>query len=153
MTDSTELSQDSTIDPSQNAVGTGYRSNRLALWATFVLVVLPTTLMSLVGTVLGLGMGKFWPVLALSSAGWFGVVTLWRLFIGLWRQRPPRSTRVIWAGLTAGCAVSLLLAVSVHDIWSAVFFGWPLLAALYFGNEFSRTYPLVNQRSGSAPTR
>ena len=115
-----------------------------------MLVVLPTTIFAIVGTLFGLawslgGANRHQAVLVLVvlCAGWFGVATLWRLLVGLLRGRPPANARVVWAGLAAGGAASVAMMLSTHAIGAVVLFGWPLIAALHLGNEFSKTHPWV----------
>jgi hypothetical protein len=107
--------------------------NRVALWATCVLVLAPTTLGALVLTLLGLwGMASV-PIVVLLAAGWFGILVLWLLFLGLMQGWPPRHAGVVWAGLASGSLVSLYL---MHfGLWYA---GWPLVAAVHLGGGFIR---------------
>ena len=114
-------------------------------------MVLPTTILAIFGTLFGLagsldGANRL-PhavlMLAVLCAGWFGIATLWRLSIGLLRGRPPANARVVWAGLVAGGAVSVVMIWSTHSIGPVLLFGWPLIAALHLGNEFSKTCPLI----------
>lgn len=133
--------------------------NRLALWSTFLLVVLPTTLASMAASVFGLALmldsvgAPYGPLrerhvagsammLGLLVAGWFGIVTLWRLFVGLLRNAPPVRSRVVWAGLLSGSAASICLVLAMKGGAANLVFAWPLLAALHFGNEFSKTCPM-----------
>jgi hypothetical protein len=135
---------------------------RLALWLTFVLVVLPTTLLSLVFSLFGIAWmtDSLRPstdpmddrhrlaslmALAVLAAGWFGIATLWRLFVLLkrdWRSSRPRE---IWAGLLAGSAVSVVLIVMTPTAVAFVY-AWPLLAVLHFGVEFARHQPVSRLR-------
>ncbi len=141
------------------ALSTRSRLNRIALWCTCILVLVPTTLGTLFCSLMGLGRAlellsrSNWRLnallmLAALCAGWFGVVTLWRLFVGLVRGRPPSNPPAVWMGLMAGSAVSLSFIVAMNDVWAIVIFGWPLLAALHLGTEFSKTYPLTLEHAG-----
>ena len=141
--------------------------NRFALWLTFALVVLPTTLASLVGSIFGLGWvldsvgSSDYPMhdrhlvgtvfaLALLIAGWFGIVTLWRLFVSLIRGLRPIRRPAVWAGLLAGSAASICLIFIVNGGAVSLLFGWPLVAVLHLGNEFSKTYPLEFRDRGTS---
>jgi hypothetical protein len=80
------------------------------------------------------------------SAGWFGLVTLWRLFIGLSSSELPENRPVVWAGLASGCAVDLCLLVDIailggHRFWESSYVAWPMLAALHYGIAFKRMGP------------
>lgn len=85
-------------------------------------------------------------LVAVLGAGWFGIITLWMLFLGLIQDRPPKRPRIVWAGLIAGGMVSLYFIV-----WGGnpgmLMFGWPLIAALHLGNEFSKSYPMAPQEA------
>jgi hypothetical protein len=130
---------------------------RVALWVTLLMVVVPSTVASIGFTALALGqMAKgiekrdfgvalFVPLFV--SAGWFGIVTLWRLFVGLSSNELPRSRSVVWAGLASGCVVDLCLVVDMvamgsgHRLWEASYIAWPMVAALHYGVAFKRVGP------------
>jgi hypothetical protein len=113
--------------------------NRGALWATCVLVLVPTTLAALALTTVGLLALSSGVIYVVLAAGWFGIVVLWQVFIGLMRGRPPKPTHLVWAGLASGSLVSLYLATG--GLW---LFGWPLIAAVHLGTEFSRASNMGN---------
>lgn len=73
-------------------------------------------------------------LLAALTAGWFGLVTLWRLYYCLLHKRTDFNRNVAWAGLAFGCLVSLgLIATTGGTLtFRVVFFDWPLLAAAFF---------------------
>lgn len=117
--------------------------SKFALKTIGIVVLLPTTLVALFWTFLG--------VLALIDsiarpdaaypyrglllapvlvAGWFGLTTLWRLYYCFDAHRPPGNVNVHWAGLLAGCATSIALLLAVPGQLLAA---WPLIAAIYFG--------------------
>jgi len=120
--------------------------NKFALHAVGILVLLPTTLAAAFWSLLGVGFSVaffrtgdhvFASLLLLlaMAAGWFGIVTLWRLYYSFLSDRHPRSNFVvIWAGLACGCVTSLALIATTGGsiLFRVVFFGWPLLAVALF---------------------
>ncbi len=119
--------------------------HQLLLRLIAVAVLLPSTLgagfWSLVGgafLVDALRRGHALPaaaVLALAmAAGWFGLVTLWRLYYRLLRGDPGFSRRTAWLGLACGSAVSAVaMAVTGGALPMRIaLFGWPLLGAAVF---------------------
>lgn len=108
--------------------------NRVALWATCVLVLLPTTLVSLAFTLIVLGGASGVGLYVVLATGWYGIVVLWQLFLGLIHGWLPKHAHVAWLGLASGSLVSLLFMS--HGLWLA---GWPLIAAAHLGAVYIRT--------------
>lgn len=67
--------------------------------------------------------------------GWFGLVTLWRLYYSLLRGDLSLNRRAAWTGLACGSLVSVawIMASGGTVVFRLLFFGWPLLASTYFG--------------------
>ena len=125
--------------------------NIIALRAIALLVLLPSTLVAGFFTFMGLafvaaslGDGEYTTsaviLLAAMVAGWFGLVTAWRLYDGMHRGHPNLSRPTAWAGLACGCVTSVgLIATTGGSIgFRLVFFGWPLLAAAFFAIALKR---------------
>lgn len=138
--------------------------NAVALRAVAILVLLPGTLVSGFGSLLGFAfvadsfrrsdhVAAGAVLLVAMAAGWFGLVTSWRLYYGLLRGRTGFDRRVAWAGLTCGSLVSLGLMVATGGSlnFRIVFFGWPLLAAAFFGIALWRLRPGSPSRPGPLP--
>ena len=117
--------------------------SRFALRAIGIIVLLPTTLVAGFWTLLGVPAlvdaiarpsvvhpYRAWLVAPLLVAGWFGLVTLWRLYYRFEAGRDLGDTRVYRAGLLAGCATSIALLLSMPGQFLAA---WPLIGAVYFG--------------------
>lgn len=79
-------------------------------------------------------------LVAAMTAGWLGLVTLWRLHYRLLRKDLSFNRRVAWLGLACGVAASVgLMAVSsATPLMRALLFGWPLLAAAFFSTVLWR---------------
>ncbi len=120
--------------------------HRLLLRLMAVAVLLPSTLGAGFGSLLGgafvadaLRRGHALPASAAlavaMAAGWFGLVTLWRLYYRLLRGDAGFSRRTAWLGLACGSAVSAgSMAVTGGTLpVRIVLFGWPLLGAAFFG--------------------
>jgi hypothetical protein len=131
-------------------------ARRVALWVTLLLVVVPSTVVSIGFSALALGQmaksienrdfGTALFVPFFLSAGWYGLVTLWRLFIGLSSSELPENRSVVWAGLASGCVVDLCLLVDMATLggprfWEASYLAWPMLAAFHYGIAFKRMRP------------
>jgi len=130
------------------------RTRRVALWATCLLVIVPTTLEALVFSVFAFAWGfdaLFRPgdlelsrragalfTFALLGASWIGTGTLWRLFSGLVHGVLPARPRRVWLGLAAGCVACLVMVLSTPGAIPKAIVGWPLLAALHLGIELRR---------------
>jgi len=119
--------------------------SHFALYVIAILVSLPSTLAAAFWTLLGSGFTSdalrrhdhapaAFALLAAMLAGWFGLVTLWRLHYLLLQGRTDFNRHTAWAGLACGCLVSLaLIAVTGGTlVFRITFFGWPLLGAGYF---------------------
>lgn len=109
-------------------------------------VLLPSTLGAGFWTLQGIGYvvhawsraadTSFACALAIAMAlGWFGLLTLWRLYYSLLRGVLSFSRRTAWAGLVCGSLVSvaLIMASGGTVVFRLSLFGWPLLASAYFG--------------------
>jgi hypothetical protein len=128
---------------------------RVALSIIALLVLLPSTAVSLVCTVFGFaawsdgprgGPYLTWfaaPIVLLC--GWFGLISLWQMYFALSNRRLTASPKLIWLGLACGCASSAALIYSLGGSLSfkVVLFGWPLLAAVPLGVGFARSPHLV----------
>jgi hypothetical protein len=129
---------------------------RVALWITLLLFVVPSTVMSVGFSALALGQmansiehrdfGVALLVPVFLSAGWYGLVTLWRLFFGLSSSKWTGSRSVVWTGLALGCTVDLCLVADMatlgrHGFWEAACVAWPMLAAIHYGIAFRRMQP------------
>ncbi|MHC9084047.1 hypothetical protein ACYX7E_03300 [Luteimonas sp. RIT-PG2_3] len=68
------------------------------------------------------------------AAGWFGLITAWRLYYDFLRGRLTVSRPVAWAGLICGSLASLALIMTTGGAlaFRIVCFGWPLLAVACF---------------------
>ena len=115
-------------------------SLRLVHKAIAVCVLLPTTLVAMFWTLLGVpalfdafdNHGAAGASVGLSLAlvaGWFGLLTLWRLYRNLGAAQFCERQTNYWIGLGAGVGASLYLLMTMPGQWLA---GWPLVAALYF---------------------
>ena len=117
--------------------------SKFALKTIGIVVLLPTTLVALFWTFLGVPAlidsiahpSLVYPYRALVLApvlvaGWFGLITLWRLYYRFDAHRPLGNIKVHWAGLVAGCTASVALLLAMPGQLLAA---WPLIAAIYFG--------------------
>lgn len=123
-------------------------------------VLVPTTLVAAFGSVPVAGLsvdairsGQLeWlaiaPLVALV-AGWFGIVTLWRLYDCLLHGRHGFHRGLAWAGLACGSAVSATLVATGggSTMFRVLFFGWPLLAVAFFVLALLR----LRARPGQSP--
>lgn len=114
-----------------------------ALRVVGILVLMPTTLVAGFWTLLAVpaladamsepSVAYPWRVLwwaTLLLAGWFGLVTTWRLYYRFESGDDVDNTAWHWAGLAAGCATSAALLVTIPGQYLAA---WPLIGAAYFG--------------------
>ena len=124
------------------------KHQRVLLHATALLVVLPTTYLAALGSWVFFSLlysalrGSPYANLsasvmaaAIAFFGCIGVATLWVIYFRLWRGSA-RPGLLIWLGLAAGVASSLLLMfVNMTDSpWpNRLIFGWPLIAAVVYG--------------------
>lgn len=126
-------------------------SNPIALRLVAIIFLIPSTLVVGWGSLLGLafasaglrdaGHAVAAAFLLLAMAlGWFGLVTLWRLYYGLLRGRRDINRQFAWAGLASGVVVSLgLIALTGGALaFRIAFFGCPVPAAAYFSILFWR---------------
>ncbi len=117
-------------------------SSTISLKLVAVLVLVPTTLVAAFWSLLGVPAFvdavihpnpvypyRGWMLGPLLVAGWFGIVTLWRLYHHYVSGRPPGRSAVHWAGLATGCLVSIALLFVVRGQWLSA---WPMVAAVYF---------------------
>jgi hypothetical protein len=115
---------------------------RFLLATLMVLVILPTTIVSVVLTGLYFaalfGQGQMSPTFFLIViGGWVGIVTLWHLYFHFRRHtNPPTQRWRYYVGLIIGSAASLSLSwvvLSPAYPGVAIFFAWPLIAAIAMG--------------------
>ncbi|QEE23097.1 hypothetical protein CS053_00250 [Rhodanobacter glycinis] len=118
---------------------------KLSLYLIAIGVVLPSTMVAAFFSLLGAGFASdalrrhehaLAGLVALAAlvAGWFGLVTLWRLHYRLLHARLDFNRPAAWAGLACGSVVVLALVLSSGGtlVFRVSFFGWPLLAAAYY---------------------
>lgn len=119
---------------------------RVALFAIAFIVMIPTTLAAALYSMFGIGFaidvirrghdaieGLF--LILFLLCGWFGIVTLWRLYHAFLESHSPSINRPLaWLGLFCGSAASVILVVSAGGTitFKLLFFGWPLIAAVFF---------------------
>lgn len=116
-----------------------------ALRAVAILVLFPSTLASAFFTLMGLAFsadsirrgeqtstGIF--LLCAMFAGWFGLVTAWRVYYGILLERSNLNRPVTWVGLASGSLTSIALVYLSGGsfLFRIMFFGWPLIAVVYF---------------------
>jgi hypothetical protein len=65
----------------------------------------------------------------LMAAGWFGIVTMWRMYYHYSSDRPLGNAKMALIGLISGISVAVALLSSMPG---KLFVAWPLLGALYF---------------------
>lgn len=136
--------------------------NTIALRFVAILVLLPSTLVAAFWSLMGIpfaedalqrrGHAVAGTVLfAALAAGWFGLVTLWRLYYHLLHERTDFNRNIAWAGLAVGCLVSLALIATTGGTltFRVVFFGWPLLTAAFFAIVLWR----IPVQTGYSPPR
>lgn len=117
-------------------------ASRFVLRMIGVVVLLPTTLVAGFWTLLAVPAladaivrpsvvypWRAWRLVPLLLGGWFGLVTLWRLYYRFDSGRDMGDVRFHRMGLSAGCATSIALLLSMPGHWLAA---WPLIAAGYF---------------------
>lgn len=110
-----------------------------------IAVLLPSTLTAGFWTLLGAAwvadalqrgehMGTALALSAAMAAGWFGLVTGWRLHYHLQHQYLALDRRIAWSGLASSALVSIGLLVTTGGslLFRLGFFGWPLLAVAFF---------------------
>lgn len=120
-------------------------TNKLLLRAVGLGILMPTTLVAAFGSLPGAGLSlgairagtaglsaTLW--LVALVAGWFGMVTLWRLYYGFLRERSGLNRVTTWVGLVCGSLVSLALVTASGGslTFRVLFFGWPLWAVAFF---------------------
>ena len=111
-----------------------------------IAVLLPSTLGAGFWTLLGVAWvvdalqsgqhtGAAIALIAAMAAGWFGLVTAWRLYYRLRRKDLAFDRRIAWCGLASGALVCIALIAMTGGslLFRLGFFGWPLLAAAFFG--------------------
>ncbi|QKV54889.1 hypothetical protein [Comamonas antarctica] len=111
-----------------------------------IAVLLPSTLCAAFGTLLGVAwaadalqrgqhLGAAMALIAAIAAGWFGLVTAWRLYYQMLRRNVTLDRRIAWCGLASAALVCIgLMATTGGSLMVRIaFFGWPLLAAAFFG--------------------
>ena len=113
---------------------------RATLHTLAVLVLWPTTLFACLVGVAGLAAaledafrGSFRTIglVPLVLAGWFGIITLWRLhYFFLGSASSPPNSHMSWLGLACGTTTSVVFIASTDG--ALLFFGWPLLAAIFY---------------------
>lgn len=109
-------------------------------------VLLPSSLSAAFGSLLGIAWatdalqrgqhaGTAMALMAAMAAGWFGLVTAWRLYYQLLRREARFDRRIAWSGLASGALVciGLIATTSGSLLFRIAFFGWPLLAVAFFG--------------------
>jgi len=117
--------------------------SKFALRVIGIVVLLPTTLVASFWTFMGVPAlidsvthpNTVYPYRALLlapllSAGWFGIITLWRLYSHFDANLDLGNIKIHWTGLVAGCLASAALLLAMPGQLLAA---WPLIAALYFG--------------------
>ena len=74
-------------------------------------------------------------ILSVVTFGFFGLASMWILFFHYLKNtaNPPRS-KWHYCALLGGSAVALILVVSCAGslLFRALFFGWPLIGAVFF---------------------
>lgn len=119
---------------------------RVALFIIAFFVMIPTTLVAALSSIFLIGSiinairpghdptnGLF--VIFFMFFGWFGIVTLWRLYHAFLESNSPNVNEPLaWLGLFCGSAASVILVVSAGGTitFKLLFFGWPLIAAVFF---------------------
>ena len=120
------------------------RTKLLAQLIGFVVLV-PSTLVALFYSALGAmfaaesiqrheHLGSTTLVLTCLIGGWFGIIALWRAYFVVGTGQLTFKTTFIWIGFGCGSLVCLMLMGMVNGslLFSALFFGWPLLAVAAF---------------------
>lgn len=134
--------------------------SRFLLRLIAVVVLLPSTLVAGFWSVLGFGfvadalLRSQHPVaaalvLAALVAGWIGLGTAWWLYYGLLREDAAIDLRRAWCGLASGALVCIALVAVTNGslLFRLAFFGWPLLAVVFFGRVLWR----FSQRTADVP--
>jgi hypothetical protein len=119
---------------------------RVGLFAIAFFVMIPTTLVAALSSIFLIGSvvdairpghdpinGLF--VILFIIFGWFGIVTLWRLYHAFLEPNSPNINQPLaWLGLFCGSTASVILVVSAGGTitFKLLFFGWPLIAAAFF---------------------
>jgi len=116
-----------------------------------IAVLLPSTLCAAFGTLLGAAwatdalqrgqhLGAAVALVAAMAAGWFGLVTAWRLYYQLLRQQVTLDRRIAGLGLACGALVAIGLMATTGGalMFRMALFGWPLLAAALLGAQLWR---------------
>lgn len=128
--------------------------NTIANHAVGILVLLPSTLVASFWSLFGVAFVEdslrrsenFIAGISLLVAmilGWFGLVIAWRLYYAFQHGRTNFNRPIAWAGLICGSVASLgLIATSGGSLtFRGVFFGLPLIAAVFFGISLRRMRP------------
>jgi len=116
-----------------------------------IAVLVPSSLCAAFGTLLGVAwaadalqrgqhLGTALALIAAIAAGWFGLVTAWRLYYQLLRQQVTLERRIAGLGLACGAlvAIGLMATTAGAPMFRLAFFGWPLLAAAFLGAQLWR---------------
>ena len=140
--------------------------NIIALRVIAILVLLPSTLVasfwSLFGVVFVVDalerndrVASGIVLLAAMAAGWFGLITTWRLYYGFLHGRPSLNLRVAWLGLICGSLTSTgLIATTGGSLaFRIAFIGWPLLGAAFFAMALWRLPMQPNNSCMDSPVK
>lgn len=141
----------------------------VALMLFFATVLLPTAVVASFFSLLGaafvwaglsgdpsIPLSQAVPVALVLAAGWFGISTLFRLYIHFRAcSACPKHPRRAAAGLVVGTATSVVLAVGSGGslAFSVVFFGWPVIGAVVLGLMLANSWLRPNNSSKPTPLR
>lgn len=88
------------------------------------------------------------------AAGWFGLITAWRIYYHLRRKSLAFDHRIAWWGLASGALVAIyLIATSGGSLLFRLgLFGLPLWAAAFFGAVLWRARGQGSEANGAPPS-
>ena len=128
----------------------------VALNILFATVLFPTAVVASFFSLLGaavvwaglrgdpsIPLGRAVPLALLLAAGWFGISTLFRLYMHFRASSScPSHPKRAAAGLVVGTATSVVLAIGTGNglSFSLLFFGWPVIGAVVLGLMLARSW-------------